>query len=573
MTGLSGSAAQAEAERLAELHSVDRKHIYRITEDLRGRRKKRRADAGNRKFELVPGSDVWYAASLVIADKLDLALALETARLRGRPNLPSLEYFRQMLAEKHLGSRSRKNPLRGHREFQAEFPGQMFQIDCTALKVRWRDEKTRRILRIEGIDKNHPQLDPHILRVWQLMLIDDHSRRRFLRYIVARAVTSAEMVRFISEAYCELGVPHLLYTDGGGEFKGRHTDAAKILNMLPTIAETGGYRHLAHLPNNAQATGKVETAHKWAEKMDRLVGLAVSEGRNVTLESLNTFAEQICIHYNNRVHSKTGETPMARWHGKRSLIRRLDPTVIESALLSRTFEPRLEASMTVRLDKVEYKVPGVRPFVDHIGHKLRVVAPGAIDHLLICLPDAAGKFSKLADGDFWVLKVPAAADAAGEFRRVAETSAEILRGQLRATRKANIAEIKEQNATTGEIEPIPFFDVPAAIPETNITHFPQPERIATAAEINKVVPVLPTGTDDAQPVERPSRPAAYIGRPIGYWQAVAEYSSRFSGGVEEAKEFLLAMFPDFEGTKPSGEIEAAIERRTEEATPGLRAVG
>jgi hypothetical protein len=190
MLGLAGKPAKQMAARLAELHDVREQRIYELTKDLRPSRSVR-SDKGKRTYELIEGSDVWYAAQLVIVDKLDPDQALLTTKLRmPDAKLPSLEYFRQMLSEKGLGKKQRRLAKRAFRTWEAESPGEMFQIDVTALKVRWQDEKTRRIMRIEGVDKNHPQMDPTKLRVWQIMLVDDHSRRRFLRYVATTHITS-----------------------------------------------------------------------------------------------------------------------------------------------------------------------------------------------------------------------------------------------------------------------------------------------------------------------------------------------------------------------------------------------
>lgn len=538
MTGLVGAAAKAEAERLAGIHPVSVKYIYRMTEHLRPQTRKKRSDAGRRTFELVPGTDVWYAAQLVIADKLDPDLALLTAKTRGRTNLPSLEYFRQMLAEKGLGKRARKNPRSAHRRFEAEFPGEIFQIDVTALKVRWLDEKTRRILKIEGVDKNHPQMDPTKLQVWQILLKDDHSRRVFLRYFVARAITSTEMVRFMCEAYCELGVPQKLYTDQGGEFKGRHRIAAQILNALPTIKETGGYTHMPHAPGNAQATGKVESGHQWAEKMDRLVGIAITEKREVTLETLNLFADRISINYNNRVHRTTNQTPLVRWHNKRVLVRKLPAEIVESALLSDQFECTLDPAMTVTREKIAYKVPSCAPFVDYVGQRVQVVIPPNIDVILLTLPNGAGEFE--------IDKVLATADKAGEYRSVADTTAQELTKRLKETRKADVQAIRAQSKLTGQIAPVPHLDVEIEQPATNVTAFPHPERIASVEEVSRIVP-LPIA-------------ATYAGRDLTYWQALKEYESRFDT-VAEAKQFLLGLFPGTKGSVSSSDIESAINNR------------
>jgi hypothetical protein len=544
MTGLGGTAAKAEAVRLAEDHNVDVKHIYRMTKKVRKGERKQRSDAGQRTFKLVKGTDVFYAASFVIGGKLDPQEALDIARARGYTNLPSLEYFQKLLRENNLGRKQRRTPKRAFRAWEAENPGDMFQIDVTALKVRWHDEKTRRIQHIEGVDKNHPQMDPTKLRVWQIMLVDDHSRRRFLRYITSTHITSAEMVRFMCEAYTELGVPLTCYTDNGSEFKGYHTTATKILNTI--LRNDGGYRHLTHMPGNSQASGKVEVAHQFAEKMDRLIGVAVSEDQNVTLEMLNVFADRICDHYNNRVHRATGESPMFRWTNTRVTLRKLPAEIIKSALLVDRFPALLDASLTVKRDKKLFRIPDDEVFKQFIGQEVSVVIPKDIDLIFVTLPNGE---------EYEIEKVIATPDRAGDFKSVADTNAQTLTKQLKELRKEDIKGIKAKSKLTGQIAPVPHLNVEIEIPATNIHAFPHAERTVGVNEIAAVVPV-PQIT--------------YSGKDIGYWQAVADYAGLFDGGIPEAKQFLLTLFPDAKGSMPSLEIEAAIDRRSE---PGAKTTG
>lgn len=542
--GLVGTALKQEVERQAAIHGVSVQYIYGMTKDQRQGNRKPRADKGKRTYELVEGTDVWYAAQLVIADKMDPDLALLTAKTRGYSKLPTLEYFRQMLAEKGLGKKQRRSPRSAYRKFEAALPGEMFQIDVTALKVRWQDEKTRRILKIEGVDKNHPQMDPTKIQVWQILLKDDHSRRVFLRYFVARAITSTEMVRFMCEAYTELGVPHKLYTDQGGEFKGRHKQAEKILHKL--LEKDGGYRHIPHAPNNAQATGKVESGHKWAEKMDRCVGLAITEGQTVSLEHLNLFADRISDHYNNRIHRATGEAPLMRWHGKRIIVRRLPAEIIESALLSQEFEARLDESMTVTRDTVSYEVPGVTPFVDYVGQKVKIVVPPNIDLILMTLPDGS---------EYEIEKIIATADTAGEFKSVQESTAIELTKRLKQTRKLDVKTIKDLSKQTGQIAPVPHLNVEVELPISNVTAFPHAERVVSREEIAAVTP-LPS-THHSSPITHHSM--------MSYWEAVLEYFERFEGGKPEAKQFLLGLFPETQGSMSTADIESAIDQMSQPA--------
>jgi hypothetical protein len=535
MLGLAGKPAKQMAARLAELHDVREQRIYELTKDLRPSRSVR-SDKGKRTYELIEGSDVWYAAQLVIVDKLDPDQALLTTKLRmPDAKLPSLEYFRQMLSEKGLGKKQRRLAKRAFRTWEAESPGEMFQIDVTALKVRWQDEKTRRIMRIEGVDKNHPQMDPTKLRVWQIMLVDDHSRRRFLRYVATTHITSSEMVRFECEAFRELGIPLVMYTDNGSEFKGRHSSAEKILNSV--LKDLGGYRHLTHMPGNSQASGKVEVAHRWAEKADRFVGLAVTEGQIVTIEDLNVFADRAARDYNHKVHRGINERPMDRWFSKRVVVRTIDPEIIESALLSDQFESVLDASMTVSHKGKIYKVPGELPFVNYIGQKVKIVVPPSIDLILLALPDGS---------EYEIQKILATADKAGDFKSTVQSTAEDLTKRLKASRKEEVKAIREKKRLTGQIAPVPHYNVEMPQPATNVAHFPHEEKIVTFDEVAAVTP-LP------QVISR--------GKDIGYWEAVGMFADRFAN-IDDAKEFLLTVFPNEQGAVAKADVQLVIDRRS-----------
>lgn len=561
MLGLRGKDAMSAAVRMAGLHNVSWKQVYRLTADLRPERKKR-ADKGKRTFELVKGTDVWTAAQYVVADKLDPDQALLTAKTRGATDLPSLGTFQKLLRDNGLGRKALRNPKRAYRQWEAQKPGEIFQVDVTALKVRWQDEKTRRILRIDGVDKNHPQMDESKLRVWQIMLVDDYSRRRFLRYVATTHITSREMVRFECEAFSELGVPTKLYTDNGSEFKGYHIRAEKILHSI--LKDEGGYVHLKHAPGNSQASGKVENAHKWAEKMDRLVGLACEEGQVITIEDLNLFADRACFNYNNQLHRATRQTPLERWHSCRVVVRKLDPAVIESALLSDEFEVVLDASMTVAHRGTAYKVPGVQPFVDFVGQKVKVVVPPSIDLILLTLPN--GQECELE-------KILATADKAGEFRSTADSNAENLKKQLRESSRETKRLAKQKLKQTGEILPVPHYNVVIEQPSTNIARFPQPERIISAGEINTVTPIPFSSGTTGETADTPTvRPPEYTGRDIGYWEAVARFSNLFED-VDQAKQFMLRIFPDMNGSVSETDVEIAVKPEKADSVVRLRRAG
>lgn len=533
MRGLRGSAAKTMAVRLADQHNTTWQNVYLVTKDLRPERKTR-SDKGKRTFELIEGTDVWIAAQFVIVDKLDPDQALATCKLRGHNNLPSLAGFQKILRENGLGRKARKSAKRPYRRWEAEFPGQIIQVDSTALKVRWEDEKTRRILRIEGVDKNHPNLDDKKIRVWQIMAVDDFSRRRFLRYVATTHITSRDMVEFFCELFDLWGVPKMVYSDNGAEFFGYNLRAEKIFNKI--LENDGGYEHERHAPGNSQASGKVENAHKWAEKMDKYVGLAVSEGQTVTIDDLNPFADDICTYYHHRVHRETGQAPEIRWFSKRIVVRKLPREIIESALLADEFTATLNESMTVEHKGVFYQIPGKKPFVNFTGQKVQIVVPHNIDLILLTLPDKS---------EWEIDKVLATADVAGEFKSHEINRAENLKKRLKKTRKEEVRSIKERSKQTGEIAPVPHYNVPVEVPATNVTAFPHQERVVAAEDIAAVAPVPPS---------------IYAGKNIGYWEAVGIFADQFED-VNEAKEFLLNLFPSAAGTLAELEVKTAVENR------------
>lgn len=537
MRGLKGTPAKQMAIRLADRFGVTWTHVYKRTKHLRPKNKTR-SDKGKRVWKLEPGTDVWRAASLVIGGRLDPEQALLDCEINGYNNLPKLATFRRLLFENGIGKVQCRSARRPYRPWEAENPGEVYQIDSTALKVRWEDEKTRRILRIEGVDKNHPHPGENKIRVWQIMAVDDHSRRRFLRYVATTHITSRIMVEFQCELFSKWGIPYKVYTDNGSEFLGYNVRAEQILNNI--LQNDGGYSHDRHMPNNSQASGKVEVAHKWAEKMDRYVGLAISRGVKVTIDDLNPFADRICDAYNLRhVHRSTGQTPISRWHSKSVIVRKLPLDIIESALLSDEFDAKLDASMTVVHKGVAYRVPGIQPYVDlgRQGVIVKIVVPPNIDLLLIQLPGET-EFREIE-------KVIATADKAGDFKSHAESHAENLKTRLKDQFKTDNQEIKKRSKQTGETARVPYYNVEIEHSASNVFHLPQKENIISAETVAAVTPIAPS---------------VYLGKQIDYWQAVGMFADYFQTAAE-CREFLLTVFADFDERLPSKEVEAIIESR------------
>jgi hypothetical protein len=156
----------------------------------------------------------------------------------------------------------------------------------------------------------------------------------------------------------------------------------------------------------------------------------------------------------------------------------------------------------------------------------------------------------------FALRLANASDRAGEFKSHAETTGQQLTKRLKETRKLAVKEIKEKSKQTGEIAPIPHFNVPIEVPASNVAHFPHTEKVISIEDIAAITPIPQS---------------MFSAKEIGYWEAVGKFADKFAD-VDEAKEFLLIIFGDGEVIAET-EIEAAIDNRHSYQQPTrLRAV-
>jgi hypothetical protein len=241
----------AEAERLAGLYGVSKSRIYELTEHIRPKRKTR-ADKGKRIADLMQTEGLKFAASLVIGYNIDPAEALRTAALRGHEIPVELATFVRYLNEHGLNRKNRRKNSTNYRRFEAKEPGEVFQFDMSGSKERWYDTKTRKLVKVSELEvsKNHPNENKNRVKVWRFVLVDDYSRRRFIRFVAVDKANSSHVVAFLMEAYQEMGVPRILYTDNDAIIKGgRNKRATQILNKALESA-----RRLSIAASHARAT-------------------------------------------------------------------------------------------------------------------------------------------------------------------------------------------------------------------------------------------------------------------------------------------------------------------------------
>ncbi|HUF02829.1 MAG TPA: hypothetical protein VMM38_01495 [Aridibacter sp.] len=530
----------AEVERLAEHFGISKSRIYEITRDIRPKRKRRR-DAGIKTADLMEHKGLKLAASWVVTHHIDPAEALRTAEERGYEIPVELTTFQRYMREKGLNRKNRRMNKKTYRRFEAKAPGDVFQFDISGSKQRWFDTKTRRIVQVSELEvsKNHPNEKKTRTRVWRFVLTDDHSRMRFIRFVTCDKPNSSHVLGFLLEAYQELGVPKILYTDNDAVIKfGRNQRASQILDKA--LEETGGYKLLQHLPGNSRATGKVEVAHQHVEKLEKLLGLFLAEGREITLDVLNRFGEQMCGEWNNTANRATSESPISRWNAQRHLIRKVDAAVLRSAFLVDEFTVTINGDLTIRHKGTVWQLPTDQHFENLVHRQSKQ------NRVRIVFPDDADFFTLIdfEGNEYDIVKVEAAPDEFGEFKSTPDDVAERTRKELQAYAKENAKREKELNRAGYTPKPIAVIDTVYEAPVTNVARFPQPEADVT----EKVL--------EAAPGARPSE--GYSGHLISFWDAVRKYEHKFSSKAE-CKAFLDSCFESREEDQPETPIREAID--------------
>lgn len=471
MTGLSNKQASAEAARLAANYDVSSDTIYAITKDLRPGRKAR-ADRGARTASLTEDEGLRHAAELVADLHLAPYQALENARLNGHKVMVSETTFNRYLKELGISRKQRLRTRRPHRRFEEDAPGKRFHYDDSGLKKRWAlDTRTRKILKISEaeVNDNHPNLNPNLVQVWSLVLVDDHSRRRFVRYVAKQHLTSADIGAFLLEGFREMGVPLVLYCDNAKPLRSQRIKRA--VQLLDKAFETeGGFRIEHHAPLNSQASGKVEVAHKWAGEHHRL--LAINDDAP-TIESLNYFAANMCDRFNHKINSATGEAPMTRWQATRNVVRIAPPATLDAAFLAQEFIVTMRGDLTIKVQGETFQLPREGKLLDwaSLSHKVTVILPHAAQWLVVIGQDGT---EIICD------KAAFKADNAGEYKAVADTAAQTLTKALRASRRAKV----KANKKSGERFRVQLVDEPDQI--VRPIQFPKPQVEIAPAKLVEV---------------------------------------------------------------------------------------
>lgn len=481
--GLSNGLLKSKVTELSARYQVSENAIYALTKDLRPGRKKR-ADAGKRKADLLEDEGLRFAAMLVTSTNCKPEDALRTARAQGYVITVSDATFTKYLREYCVSRKDNKNKRRPYRRWEASEPGEIFQYDDSGLKTRWLiDVTTRKIYQTSEltVSKNHPNRNANRVNLWRQVLVDDYSRRRFVRYTAAGRLNSNHIIDFLLEAFREFGVPLKLYTDNAGNIVGKRGQyLEKVLNQA--LADSGGFKMIQPAPGNSPAKGKVERLNKSVEETERMIGVfELLKQRTPTFEELNDFAAEGCRQYDHAVHSTTGIAPILRWQNSTKALRIPPDATLNAAfkVTERTCTLYHDCTIKVQGEIIQLsrqKTSDGITLLDYAGQTVTALLPHEENWLVIITADG---------NEFTMDRMAFAPDVAGEFKSIAENKGQRTRKLLKEDAKLLRQTIKAERAAEQPERPVPYFnpevEVAAIAPRTLM--FPRKEEAMPIATI------------------------------------------------------------------------------------------
>jgi hypothetical protein len=472
MRGLSGPACAAEAEQLASFYGVDISRIYTVSRKERPDRK-RRSDLGKRKQQLLTDEILKIGAEMVVNQKLSANLAYFIMSAQndkfGEIKI-SLGTFQRYLREEGISRTQASKNRKPYRRFEADFAGQIFQLDMSGVKERWVDTKTRAILKVDllEVSKNHPNRRKDRVPLWKFALVDDKSRKKFVRFIACQKPNTVHVVNFLKEAFAEMGLPIFLYTDKDSVIHNkRMRRGAKILDEA--FKDSGGFDLFHHMPGNPQATGKVERTHRIIEEYERAIGVYTAYGRVPNVDDLNRYLAFMCDRYNQTPCRATGMAPDIAFRDKNFTKRIVAPELLDAAFKARDLSCLVQPDVTIEVDNISYQLSR------KASDPFNLLAEMGRQRLDVFWLDDEDFFACVTpDGEEYICqKVLAKADSAFEYKAMPETRSQKNRKTLERSQKERAKAIK---ATATVEEPgiiIPGFDTDIPERAANIADFPQ----------------------------------------------------------------------------------------------------
>jgi len=226
------------------------------------------------------------------------------------------------------------------RSYEAEYIGSLWHWDCHV--------GSRKVLTARG-----EWITPILFGV-----LDDRSRLACHLQWYLGAECAQNIVHGLSQAFMRRGLPRAAMSDNGVAMC-----AAEVTEGLARL----GILHETTLPYVPAQNGKIEVL--WASVEGRLLAM-LERVADLTLEQLNEATQAWCEYeYNRKVHSETGQTPLARFLAGPTVMRDSPDGATLRLAFTRTDSRTQRASDgTVVIDARRFEVPN--PY-RHL-HRLRV---------------------------------------------------------------------------------------------------------------------------------------------------------------------------------------------------------
>lgn len=300
-------------------------------------------------------------------------LAFEKEKIIDNPNVPTrrynYSYLRDLLAEKY-GERVSTPTIIARAKAHGFWKGR------PPKKVHDREVITNHVGELIQHDSSHHLFAPDAKEKWYLITsLDDYSRALLYADFV-QSETTWTHISAAESLILGYGFPYSYYVDQLAVFRyvkdrdkqtvwttyQKFTD--DVDPQWKQVMRECGVKVIYAL--SPQAKGKIERPYEWLQ--DRIVRTCVRGGVTSITEGQKILQAEVRAYNTARVHSTTGEIPMARFRtaitGKKTLFRDFaipEPFQSVSDIFSLRINRTVDAYRTVSLDNYKMKVSGVMP--------------------------------------------------------------------------------------------------------------------------------------------------------------------------------------------------------------------
>lgn len=261
-----------------------------------------------------------------------------------KPSVPSEGVIARFLRESGYSRTQmiqRQGPRKVRLPFEAEYPMQIWQMDTKGKYVKI-------------LDPHDPQNE---VEGKLIVIVDDYSRYVVMaRYVLKE--DEAAVVNIFRMAISMYGIPEVLYTDKGGPYVG---------HMLINGGLLIGCKVKSAPPRDGSAKGKVEKCMpNFTNRLESEINLL---HETLPLQEMNELAQAYTEQdYNLRIHSKTKETPEARFGRLTYEYRRFVSEELLSLIFLKHKEAKVSKDGLIRFRNFSY----LTPHADLYGKKVTI---------------------------------------------------------------------------------------------------------------------------------------------------------------------------------------------------------